>query len=47
LQAGVYTVIASGYPPVTTEVQVGLGASSEAVITLSHPMSTNGEQYGR
>ena len=47
LQAGVYTVIASGYPPVATEVQVGLGASTDAVITLGHPTSANGDQYGR
>jgi hypothetical protein len=47
LQAGVYTVIASGYPPVATEVQVGLGASTDAVITLGHPRSANGDQYGR
>jgi EmrB/QacA subfamily drug resistance transporter len=37
LQAGEYTIIASGYPPVATDVQVGLGASTEAVITLGHP----------
>ena len=48
LQAGVYTVIASGYPPVATEVQVGLGASTaDAVITLGHPRSANSDQYGR
>ncbi|MFZ0873124.1 MAG: MFS transporter [Pseudonocardiaceae bacterium] len=37
LQAGAYTVIASGYPPVATDVQVGLGIPTEAVITLGHP----------
>ena len=48
LQAGVYTVIASGYPPVATEVQVGLSASTAAaVITLGHPTSANSDQYGR
>jgi hypothetical protein len=34
LQAGAYTVIATGYPPVATEVQVELGAPTETVITL-------------
>jgi len=41
LQAGEYTIIASGYPPVATDVQVGLGASTEAVITLGHPTSAD------
>jgi hypothetical protein len=39
LQAGAYTVIASGYPPVATDVQVELGVPTEAVITLGHPPS--------
>ncbi len=37
LQAGAYTVIASGYPPVTAEVHVGLGTATETVVTLGHP----------
>ncbi|MGB8996626.1 MAG: MFS transporter [Pseudonocardiaceae bacterium] len=41
LQAGTYTVIASGYPPVATDVQVGLGMPTEAVITLGHPISAD------
>jgi hypothetical protein len=45
LQAGVYTVIVSGYPPVATEVQVGLGTFTDAVITLGHPTSTNGDRH--
>ncbi|MGH3718386.1 MAG: MFS transporter [Pseudonocardiaceae bacterium] len=36
LQAGAYTVTASGYPPVATEVHLGLGAPTETVITLGH-----------
>ncbi|MBV8540868.1 MAG: MFS transporter [Pseudonocardiales bacterium] len=34
LQAGAYTVTAAGYPPVATEVHLGLGAPTETVITL-------------
>ncbi|MCA1674217.1 MAG: hypothetical protein LC799_19175, partial [Actinobacteria bacterium] len=37
LTAGVYTVIASGYPPVATEVSLGSGAPTETVITLRPP----------
>jgi hypothetical protein len=41
LQAGTYTVVASGYPPVATDVQVRMGAPTEAVITLGHPKSVD------
>ena len=41
LEAGAYTVIASGYPPVATDVQVRLGTPTEAVITLGHPTSAD------
>jgi hypothetical protein len=34
LQAGAYTVIASGYPPVATEVHLDRGRPTETVITL-------------
>ncbi len=34
LQAGAYTVIATGYPPVATEVHLNPGTPTEAVITL-------------
>ncbi|HEY2762906.1 MAG TPA: hypothetical protein VGJ13_02660, partial [Pseudonocardiaceae bacterium] len=37
LNAGVYTVIATGYPPVAAEVHLGVGASTETVITLGPP----------
>jgi hypothetical protein len=37
LNAGVYTVIATGYPPVAAEVHLGVGAPTEAVITLQPP----------
>ncbi|MGH3793966.1 MAG: carboxypeptidase regulatory-like domain-containing protein [Pseudonocardiaceae bacterium] len=37
LNAGVYTVIATGYPPVAAEVRLGLGAPNETVITLQPP----------
>lgn len=37
LNAGVYTVIAAGYPPVATEVSLGSGAPTETVITLRPP----------
>ncbi|HEX2299188.1 MAG TPA: carboxypeptidase-like regulatory domain-containing protein, partial [Pseudonocardiaceae bacterium] len=37
LTAGVYTVIATGYPPVATEVSLGSGAPTETVITLRPP----------
>lgn len=37
LTAGVYTVIATGYPPVAAEVQLGTGAPTETVITLRPP----------
>jgi EmrB/QacA subfamily drug resistance transporter len=37
LRAGSYTVIATGYPPVATEVHLGPGAPAEAVITLRSP----------
>jgi EmrB/QacA subfamily drug resistance transporter len=45
LQAGVYTVIASGYRPVATKAQVGLGTFTDAVITLGHPTSINGDRH--
>ncbi|MFN2496178.1 MAG: collagen binding domain-containing protein [Pseudonocardiaceae bacterium] len=34
LPAGVYTLIASGYPPVAAEVTLGLGPPTETVLTL-------------
>jgi carboxypeptidase family protein len=34
LQAGAYTVIATGYPPVATEVHLNPGTPTETVITL-------------
>jgi EmrB/QacA subfamily drug resistance transporter len=34
LQAGPYTLIATGYPPVATEVHLNLGTPTETVITL-------------
>jgi hypothetical protein len=34
LRSGAYTVIASGYPPVATEVHLDLGRPTETVITL-------------
>ncbi|MGH4016272.1 MAG: MSCRAMM family protein [Pseudonocardiaceae bacterium] len=37
LTAGVYTVIATGYPPVAAEVSLGSGAPTETVITLRPP----------
>lgn len=37
LPAGTYTVIAAGYPPVVTEVQLGLAIPTETVITLPSP----------
>jgi EmrB/QacA subfamily drug resistance transporter len=37
LAAGVYTVIATGYPPVATEVSLEAGAPAETVITLRPP----------
>jgi len=36
LQAGAYTVIATGYPPVAAEIQVGRETAPETVITLGH-----------
>ncbi|HEY2723651.1 MAG TPA: DHA2 family efflux MFS transporter permease subunit [Pseudonocardiaceae bacterium] len=47
LAAGAYTIIATGYPPVAAEVQVGSAVPTEAVITLrpptiSDPASGNG-----
>lgn len=37
LAAGVYTLVATGYPPVATEVNLRMGAPTETVITLSPP----------
>ncbi|HEU0089500.1 MAG TPA: MFS transporter [Pseudonocardiaceae bacterium] len=37
LSAGVYTLIATGYPPVAAEVHLGAGAPTETVITLRPP----------
>jgi uncharacterized protein YfaS (alpha-2-macroglobulin family) len=37
LPAGVYTLIATGYPPVAAEVRVSMGASNETVIDLWPP----------
>ncbi|HEU0088581.1 MAG TPA: carboxypeptidase regulatory-like domain-containing protein [Pseudonocardiaceae bacterium] len=37
LSAGLYTVIATGYPPAAAEVEVGAGASTETMITLRPP----------
>ncbi|MGH3796722.1 MAG: MSCRAMM family protein, partial [Pseudonocardiaceae bacterium] len=37
LNAGVYTVIATGYPPVAAEVHLGVGDPTETVITLGPP----------
>jgi hypothetical protein len=37
LPAGVYTLIATGYPPVAAEVTVSMGAPIETVITLWPP----------
>ncbi|MGH3942023.1 MAG: MFS transporter [Pseudonocardiaceae bacterium] len=37
LDAGVYTVIATGYPPVATEVRLDSHAPNQAVITLRPP----------
>jgi hypothetical protein len=34
LEAGAYTVIATGYPPVATEVHLNPGTPTETVITL-------------
>ena len=33
-ESGTYTVIATGYPPVATQVQLGVGTRLETVITL-------------
>ena len=33
-ESGTYTVIATGYPPVATQVQLGVGTRVETVITL-------------
>jgi uncharacterized protein YfaS (alpha-2-macroglobulin family) len=37
LAAGAYTIIATGYPPVAAEVQVGTAVPTETVITLRPP----------
>lgn len=37
LAAGVYTLVATGYPPVAAEVNLRMGAPAETVITLSPP----------
>ncbi|MGQ0774979.1 MAG: carboxypeptidase regulatory-like domain-containing protein [Pseudonocardiales bacterium] len=37
LDAGAYTVIATGYPPVATELNLGAGAPTKAVIALTPP----------
>jgi EmrB/QacA subfamily drug resistance transporter len=42
LTSGVYTVIATGYPPVATEVSLGSGAPTETVITLRPPTLPGG-----
>jgi ABC-type multidrug transport system ATPase subunit len=42
LSAGVYTVIATGYPPAATEVPVGPGVPAQAVITLEPPTLPSG-----
>lgn len=36
LPAGVYTIIATGYPPVATEVRLDLGTRTETLLTLGH-----------
>jgi ABC-type cobalamin/Fe3+-siderophores transport system ATPase subunit len=47
LMAGVYTVIATGYPPAATEVRVGTAAPAEAVVTLQPPtLSDHGDNGG-
>lgn len=38
LEAGAYTLIASGYPPVAAEVHLDAGAPAETVITLRPPV---------
>ncbi|MGH3912429.1 MAG: carboxypeptidase regulatory-like domain-containing protein [Pseudonocardiaceae bacterium] len=44
LDAGVYKVIATGYAPVTTEVDLGAGESTETVISLMPPRpGSNGD----
>lgn len=39
LQAGAYTVIVTGYPPVAAEVEVGRETAPETMITLGHSTS--------
>ncbi len=41
LPAGAYTLITTGYPPVTTEVNLGVGTPTETVITLWPPSVTS------
>ena len=42
LQAGAYTVIATGYPPVATEVRIGSEQPTKTVITLRPPTVADG-----
>ncbi|PZS30274.1 MAG: hypothetical protein DLM59_11435, partial [Pseudonocardiales bacterium] len=41
LDVGAYTVIATGYPPVATEVLLGVGGPTETVLTLRPPTLPN------
>ncbi|MBV8995058.1 MAG: MFS transporter [Pseudonocardiales bacterium] len=42
LQPGTYTLVATGYPPVATQVQLGVGTHAKTVITLAPVTVANG-----
>ncbi|MGH3669571.1 MAG: MSCRAMM family protein, partial [Pseudonocardiaceae bacterium] len=44
LQAGAYTIIATGYPPVATEVRIDSEHPAETVITLRSPTVADGAE---